>query len=557
VTEPIPRNALAVPEPLLAALRVDLAQRRISSGFDHLNGHRPLIADLRPEIPGAAVLLGLLAQWADLGYCTASEICRLLARFSPAARARLPVLEYVHLRMADALVALQGEDPPKAIEHLRFVLSFEADLEDKALTAVASFWMGRCYRMQGRYDEAAEMTQRAVALVADPGYEPMAAVMRVLESWLLFQRGKPAEASRVLADAERVLQATDDYIQLGNIYSAYGRIARREGKYELAVDYNRRAIDYYRRRDAHHPNLARCLSNLAFAERLMAQQLRNKIDADAERRRLGAVRGTTENRDKQRLESLQGMALQHLAEAEEIYRRSHHRHGLGNVHSIRGSLYYDGGHLDLAEEEALAAYNLGLEKGDSILMSRGRILQCMVENARTEEGIEGEDPHASARRAYECAVDAVACAEKTQNTRLRARAYVWMGLTLCNEFYQNSEAAREYCDRAAALLKPGTHDYVWEDLQVLRARMLRSGSVDAVLREWSQGEVHGKTFQQITEEFAQIVIPKVWEREGRKVSRVAERLSVSPKKVRRILSNLGLLTGKAAEAESDENEGAD
>jgi hypothetical protein len=30
------------------------------------------------------------------------------------------------------------------------------------------------------------------------------------------------------------------------------------------------------------------------------------------------------------------------------------------------------------------------------------------------------------------------------------------------------------------------------------------------------------------------VIPKVWEREGRKVSRVAEKLSMSPKKVRRI-----------------------
>jgi len=37
------------------------------------------------------------------------------------------------------------------------------------------------------------------------------------------------------------------------------------------------------------------------------------------------------------------------------------------------------------------------------------------------------------------------------------------------------------------------------------------------------------------------VIPKVWMREGRKVSRVAQRLSVSPKKVRRILRNAGLL----------------
>jgi hypothetical protein len=42
-----------------------------------------------------------------------------------------------------------------------------------------------------------------------------------------------------------------------------------------------------------------------------------------------------------------------------------------------------------------------------------------------------------------------------------------------------------------------------------------------------------KTFQQVAEEFAEIVIPKVWGREGKKISRVADRLSISPKKVRR------------------------
>jgi len=37
------------------------------------------------------------------------------------------------------------------------------------------------------------------------------------------------------------------------------------------------------------------------------------------------------------------------------------------------------------------------------------------------------------------------------------------------------------------------------------------------------------------------VIPKVWQREDKKVSRVSSRLSISPKKVRRILRNVGLL----------------
>jgi len=59
-------------------------------------------------------------------------------------------------------------------------------------------------------------------------------------------------------------------------------------------------------------------------------------------------------------------------------------------------------------------------------------------------------------------------------------------------------------------------------------------------RAWSAGIVENKTFQEMTEEFARIVIPRVWEREGRKVSRVAEKLSISPKKVRRILHAAGV-----------------
>ena len=45
------------------------------------------------------------------------------------------------------------------------------------------------------------------------------------------------------------------------------------------------------------------------------------------------------------------------------------------------------------------------------------------------------------------------------------------------------------------------------------------------------------------------MIPKIWEQEGQKVSRVAKRLSISPKKVRRVLERLGL---RAAGAEEEE-----
>ncbi len=149
-----------------------------------------------------------------------------------------------------------------------------------------------------------------------------------------------------------------------------------------------------------------------------------------------------------------------------------------------------------------------------------------------------------AQLAHDFARDAAECAKHTQNRRLLGRAYITLGLVLANEFFNDPGGASECCDKAAILLKPEGHDYVWEDLQMLRKKLLKTGRIESSLRQWSQGIIGDKSFQQITEEFAGIVIPKVWKREGRKVSRVAARLSISSNKVRRILSHAGLLDGK-------------
>ena len=85
--------------------------------------------------------------------------------------------------------------------------------------------------------------------------------------------------------------------------------------------------------------------------------------------------------------------------------------------------------------------------------------------------------------------------------------------------------------------------FVWRELQDLKRKLRGAGNINSTLREWSQGIVGNKSFQQVSEEFAGIVIPKVWRREGCKVARVAARFSISPKKVRRILRDQGLLRG--------------
>ena len=534
---------------LLRQLREDIAYRRLDSGMRCLEANRSLIGSLAPTRKSAGVLLGYLAQWVDIGFEGPQLIKRLLPRFPKDSRAALPLLDYLHLRMAEGLVAMVEENFERAIGHFAFVESVEEEVRDRELLAISNFWIGRCLRSQGRYDDALSYTVKARELAQELGYGQMAAVMQVLESWLAFQKGKLQEAARTLQEAEAALSQTDDWVNRGNIQSAYGRIARREARYERALEYFEKAMEEYAKRNPRHPNLARSLVNMASAERLMRLQLRKKMDAAAASRKAsGGREAAAADTAKAMAEArkqfarLREKAIEQLQAAGAIYQGQGNHRGMGAVHILRGFLCLDSGELDSAGSEAAEAFRHGEQKADYILMARARILQSIVENSKFDEQIEeasGANPHA--QLAHDFARDAVEFAKHTQNRRLLARAHVCQGMTFANDFFDNVEAARQSCDAAAALLKPQGPDYIWDDLQELKARILRRGPVDTVLREWSQGLVGDKTFQQITEDFAHIIIPKVWEREERKVSRVAARLSISPKKVRRILRAAGLL----------------
>jgi tetratricopeptide (TPR) repeat protein len=534
---------------LIGQLREDLAFRRIQSGMRTLEAAEPLLSSLEPAHPNFGILVGIVAQWVDAGFNGPGLVRDLLSRCPPGLRASVSLINYLHIRMAESMVAMSEEEFEQANQDFRLIQSLETEAaQDPHLLAIANFWSGRCLRRIGRYDDALSYTIKAKRLALDSGFGPMAAIMQVLESWLAFQKDKLREASELLQQAELALQDTDDYVTRGNIQSAYGRIARRQGRYEQALAYFDRAIAEYKRRDPQHLHLARSLVNIAFVERLLALRRQKDLDREAaHRRRADLTERTSESSraSRSQVERLRAEARAQLAEALEIYDRHRVHHGIGNVYVNSGLLHLDGGDLECAASDAAAALRQGEEKRDHIIMARACLLHCTIENTRLEEQI-GEDPRQHAQQAFDFAREAVEYARKTQNRRLLARACVWQGLTYANEYFQNRDAARRCLDEALALLKPEEHEweYAWGDLNTLRAKVFRAGAVDAVLREWSEGLTGDKTFQQITNEFAGVVIPKVWEREGRKVSRVAEKLSISPKKVRRILISAGLLGRK-------------
>ena len=544
----------AIDERLLSELQEHVATREIERGLDCLRAHQHVLADIDARQAGAARLLVLLAIWSDIGFAASPPVKELLRRF--ASRSHLSISEYLCLRMTEGMVAMADEAMDLAILHFDFVLGLPEELDNRFLLSIAYYWKGRCLRRRGDYDEALVFTGKGRDIALELRHPRMAAVMQVLEGWILFQQGKWKEAVRVSEVAEKALAPTDDYVTLGNIQSFYGRMARREGRFDRAIELFANAIEQYRKRDAQHPNLARSLANMALAKRAIALQLQRRIDVDVQRQRkasskeslkegkagvaAAASSGSVRAKYRARLSQLRREALEHLEAARAIYQQRPNYHGSGTVFLNAAYIHLDNGDFLKAEVESASAYELGEQKHDYILMGRARILQCQIENAKVEEEIVGgTDPSAHARRALNFSQEAVELAKHTQHHLLLSNAYLWQGLTQCNSFFDNLDAARESYDLAREACGGSQADNIWQELQALRTRILRKGSVDPVLRAWSQGTVGEKTFRQISDEFAEIVITRVFEREGRKVSRVASRLSISPKKVRRILARVG------------------
>jgi len=178
-----------ISDDFLAQLKQDLVCRRIGRGMARLEEHHDLLTVFDPEQKNAARFAGYLAQWVDIGFQRPALVKEIVARFSRSIRSRLPLQDYLYLRLAEGMIAMSEEAKEEAIAHLDFVLGLEEQTDDKELLSIANFWKGRCLRMKGEYDEALAYAVKGRELAMELGHEPMAAVMRVLESWLWFQKG--------------------------------------------------------------------------------------------------------------------------------------------------------------------------------------------------------------------------------------------------------------------------------------------------------------------------------------------------------------------------------
>ncbi|MGB6720230.1 MAG: hypothetical protein WBE72_05515 [Terracidiphilus sp.] len=540
---------MAIASQFVKDLSCALSQRRVAEGMAMLDGAQESWSTLHPGDPQATELLLLIAQWVDVGYRDYHLLDSLLMGYPVECRRRLPLDDYLRLRMVEGFRALSAEALDTAIETLAFVLRTERGAADGQLLALAHFWKGRAHRKKGEYEPALVEIVAARELAQQSCENVMfTAVIQIQEAWLLFQKGLKNEALRLLAHAEAALKSTDHSLALGNIESARGRIVRRAGEYAKALGHFDRAIAIYSAANPHHRNLARALVNAAYVKRLLALQLRKRIDAQARKPKKArypaqsppAPNGLPSLRARH--QQLCHEAISELRRAREIYVLYPHSGGLGAVIVNSGYLHLDAGDIDRAGREALEAYRIGHEKNDQILMARARVLESATENSRIEEQLDEDvDIALHANRAKQISEEALALAKHTQNRRLLAAAYIARGATAGNEFFQEWDLAKRCAREATDLIGAGENDHLLDDLVALKSHIMQASGINDTLRGWSEGMVGEKTFQQVTEEFAEIVIPKVWLREGRRISRVAQCLSISPKKVRRILRNAGFL----------------
>jgi tetratricopeptide (TPR) repeat protein len=534
----------------LMAMMDCLRRRSIAEGIKLLDRAQGAWRSLELNDRHGAEVLLMLAQWVDVGYREPQLLRERLDRLTPASREQMGVAAYVRVRMTEAFYALSTNDADGAIRILGGLLQMEDVFRDAELKALANLWKARAHRKKADYDMARDHLLAALA-IADtmPGSEALVAIIKIQQAWIVFQNGDSAGALQMLSEAEMELKKTDHWIALGNIESARGRIVRRHGDYARAVTHFERAVALYEISHPNHTNLARALS---FVKRLLAAQLKKHIDVTAARKSGkgdGGKTGESRLREFHRqYQELYRSAILELERAKEICTLHGEHGGLGSALLNAGYLHLDVGDLGMSAKEAAQALEIAEAHNNVLLRARACTLMGMIENARVEELLgSAEEIPVYARLAKQHCMEAVALAQSMENKRVLLNAYVALGETAANNFFHDYELAQRCVDAASALLDPQDADYAVEELNTLKARLLKVVGIEDTLRAWSQGIITGKSFQEVTEQFAQLVIPRVWMREECKISRVAKKLAMSPQKVRRLVkrSSVAGVLGKA------------
>jgi hypothetical protein len=413
------------------------------------------------------------------------------------------------------------------------------------LVLLCHLWKAEIEHGKGALDSAAFHAHKGGELASLWRLPRLVAKARLLEGLVMLDAGSP-HAIETLRLAEEGFDDTEDWLSQGRIQQGIGQSLLDGGLYQPALEHFTNATNYFGRGREPHLELGWAYCHMARAQRLIASRLAGNIDAGARFHRASPRPETysSSSLSRQHLQQVRDRSFAALAQAASVFTSLNHAPGLASVHLERAALWTDCGDLQQAGQEAHESFSGAAARNDLLLMSEARLFESRIEKTHCDEGV-GLDLARHAQCADEYAREALAWAlecdaRPSVKRRLLASIYVFRGLLVLGEFFKNSAAARECCHSASEFVNPSQKNELWDEYQVLLSKALHTESVDPKLRKWCEGLSEGKTFQQITDEFADLVIPAVWVREGKNTARVVAKLAISPKKVRRILARVGL-----------------
>ncbi|MFY9645920.1 MAG: hypothetical protein WAK29_12120 [Terriglobales bacterium] len=521
-----------------------LVSRNIQSGLDLLRANNEAISKVNSSSKCAGMLIGCLSKWIDMDFSLLGMLEVMLRDgFPKSDRHNLPFRDFAYLRFAEGVIRMYRGKVKSALRELTASLCDAVELEDTDLQVASNYFIARCFRIEGHYDDAERHAIEAETLSGtdDDSREQQIAVIRLLMAWLKFQKGNRASAEDLWDWVKIKLNDSSDFVSKGNLWSLRARMDRRLGREHLGR-FQRAVQEYEKGGEAglKHPNLARVLANRALSNILEAHRIIVKAKEEHDRQRVNKQKRSAEiSEQRHMIEHLHKKADKDLTRAENIFRPLGMNRGLATCCLRRAFMYLEQTHGDSAREKVKEAYRLASEDQDHITMGRAKVLECMIEDQDYVEGV-GDDPKHNAQLAHDCASEAVRLAQRTENPGLLARAYLAMGFTLLDSQNDQQKAA-EYLRLAEEVYDSGGLDFLWEHVKNLRARIASQRTMSAELSEWSEVP-ENRSFDNLEN----LIYSLVWHHVGEKIGRVAENLQVDPDTAKKHLVRAGCIPADGA-----------
>jgi len=432
------------------------------------------------------------------------EIRHLLNRLAqPKVLAKTNRQDSAHLDLAEGVLAFREGRLKEALDLFDLARQNADRVQHEELMLTTRYYLTKAHYKSDRNREALQIARSSRERIPKPKFPKTAALISMLEAWMVFLCGDVTEARKILRIAESALWGSD-YIENANLLSFKARIARKIGHFNESVELEQEAIDQF---PSHvkHPTLTRCHAQKAFSLLLQAASLHRQGVPHFDRE-VGILR-------QQAYESI-------MAAHPESYRYQEANHrGMGRVHYVFAYYYHDLGEMTKALAELGKALFVARKFSDRALEINSMILQTRCAGTVSVEQ----------------AKQILDYADRTDNRRLKIRSRICLGTAFIRDKYRNLSAAQTLLGEARIAMLDSDQDYLRIELDELEQALRATRADDDRLLEITRTLANERKLDEIITMVEESVVGAVWLSCGQVTIKTAAALGTTRRRVRRIL----------------------